>query len=173
MEPFDRLALVLRVLGAEPEDPGAELPQLRMVVPERAGLRRAPPGAGDLVPPRQSVPVRPPGVGIEVDHRPPRQRREVDLPPRRRGERDRGEPEAREMIAGAVVLRDGEVDGKGVEVVGAGHEGANYNDWRCPRPTGAGRSARVSMPGAPCAVPIPERGLTLFRAGITSEQESP
>src|SRR6185312_2696383 len=122
MQPFDGFLLILRVLRAEAEDSSPEGFQLGVVVAEGAGLGGAAAGSGDVVPAGEGIAVGTAGVRVEVDDGTAREGREVHLTPGRRGQRNRGEAQAREVVAGAVVQWNRESLGQGVEIVAAGHD---------------------------------------------------
>ena len=81
--------------------------QLGEVIAEGAGLRRAPPCAGDHVPPFRVLDAGPAGPRIGVDDDAARQRREIDDGAVRGLERDGRYAGAHEMAGRAVVDRRG------------------------------------------------------------------
>jgi hypothetical protein len=71
MKSFDRLTLVIRVLGAQAEQvEGICVGQLLIMVSHRAGLRRATACAWYGIPIFRNGLVRLPHPGIAIDHRP-------------------------------------------------------------------------------------------------------
>jgi hypothetical protein len=120
VEALDGLLLASSVLGAETEDAGAVGAQLGVVIAEGARLRRAATGAGDIVPAGRDLLVWPAGSGVSVDNGPPRQRGKVHGRAVCRREWDRRQRQSRQVGAGAVVGRNGEVDWEAVKVIGTG-----------------------------------------------------
>src|SRR5918997_7138546 len=105
MEPPGRFALVLGVLRAEPEHPGTQSLELRVVVAEGARLRRTAAGARDLVPAPRQVATGPARHRVAVEEGSPREGRKVYGLSRRRCQGDRGEAHPLQVVRGPVVGR--------------------------------------------------------------------
>src|SRR3712207_2900063 len=108
MKPLRSLPLVGRGLGAQAEDPRAEVPHLGVVVAKGAGLWRAAAGAGDLIPPPGQFPVRPPRKRVAVHHGGAGRRGEVDLVVGSRPQGYGRKVQTGQVVAGAVVRRLGQ-----------------------------------------------------------------
>ena len=106
VKPLGHLALVIGRLGAECDDPNAELRELGVRVAERAGLRSASAGAGDLVPPGWQLLVRTAGAGVAEENRATVELVQADGGPGRRRQCDRRNGGTEKMIGRAVVLGD-------------------------------------------------------------------
>lgn len=113
------LALVVGRLRAERQHASAEIRELRVRVAERAGLRSASAGAGDLVPPGWQLLVRTAGAGVAEENRATVELVEANGLPGRRCQRDRRNGGTEKMIGRAVVLGDREIRRKRVDVVRA------------------------------------------------------
>ena len=92
MQPLDRFALIRRLLCREAiELRDAEPFQVREVIPETAGLRRAAARTGDCVPARRQRLAGPPRARIDVDDGPAGQPRQIDRASIGRREGDSGQ----------------------------------------------------------------------------------
>src|ERR687897_1424230 len=91
------------------------------MVPEGARLGGAATSAGDVVPPRWQVLVRPPRKRVAVNDGRPRQRREIHGISRRGHQGHGRHPHAWQVVAGAVVYRLGEAPWYVVYVLRAIH----------------------------------------------------
>ncbi|EXI67558.1 MAG: hypothetical protein AW08_01819 [Candidatus Accumulibacter adjunctus] len=105
MQPVARLALVVAVLRAEPEDAGVQRLQLGEVIAEAARLRRAAARTGDRIPAVRQRDARPTGHRIDVEHPAPGHLGQVERGAVGRGQRQFGQAQAREMGRRTVVDR--------------------------------------------------------------------
>src|SRR5918994_58131 len=117
MKSFNCFLLVIGVLSAESEDSCSKRLQFLIVIPEGTRLRRAPPGAWNLIPALRMIFVRRTRARKTINDRSTGNFCQIYRLSRSRHQQHRWKPHARKMIASSVIGGYRKIVGQFVNVV--------------------------------------------------------